>query len=95
MNTFADVMLSPSTIAIWMAVGLLAGWLAGQMIEIGNYGVIAELLVGLVGAVIGGVLFGALTTGEAGLLGSIGVAFLGACILIVVGRFVASRLSEA
>jgi uncharacterized membrane protein YeaQ/YmgE (transglycosylase-associated protein family) len=95
MSTFADITLEPSTIALWMAAGLLAGWLAGQLISIGNYGFVAELLVGLAGAVIGGVLFGALTTGPAAVLGSLGAAFLGACILIVVARLVASRLSEA
>lgn len=89
MSTFAEITLSPGGILGWMAVGLLAGWLAGQAMSGGGYGVIAEMIVGLVGAVIGGVLLGALTTGEVGLLGSTAVAFVGACILIALVRFVA------
>ncbi len=46
-----------------------------------GYGILGDIVVGLVGAVIGGFFFGFLVPGDAGFWGSIGVAFIGACIL--------------
>jgi uncharacterized membrane protein YeaQ/YmgE (transglycosylase-associated protein family) len=66
-------------------VGLIAGWLAGQVMKGGGYGVIADLLLGLVGGVIGGWLFGALGIFPGGgMIGSILVAFVGAVILVAI-----------
>jgi uncharacterized membrane protein YeaQ/YmgE (transglycosylase-associated protein family) len=66
-------------------VGLIAGWLAGQVMKGGGYGVIADLLLGLVGGVIGGWLFGALGIFPGGgIIGSILVAFVGAVILVAI-----------
>jgi uncharacterized membrane protein YeaQ/YmgE (transglycosylase-associated protein family) len=53
-----------------------------------GYGIIFDLILGLLGAVIGGFLFGYLVTSSYGFLGSIVVAFLGACLLIAIVRFV-------
>ena len=66
-------------------VGLIAGWLAGQVMKGGGYGVIADILLGLVGGVIGGWLFGALGIFPGGgIIGSIIVAFVGAVILVAI-----------
>jgi uncharacterized membrane protein YeaQ/YmgE (transglycosylase-associated protein family) len=94
MVTFADILLTPSGVIVWLLVGLIAGWLAGQVMKGGGYGVVGDIVVGLIGAVLGGLLFGMIGTGDAGLLGSILVAFLGACILIAVLRFVSGRRSR-
>jgi uncharacterized membrane protein YeaQ/YmgE (transglycosylase-associated protein family) len=68
-------------------VGLIAGWLAGQVMKGGGYGVIVDVLLGLVGGVIGGWLFGALgILPGGGLVGEIIVAFVGAVILVAVSR---------
>lgn len=70
-------------------VGLIAGWLAGQVMKGGGYGVLMDILLGLVGGVIGGWLFGALGIWPAGgLVGSIVVSFVGAVILVGVTRMV-------
>jgi uncharacterized membrane protein YeaQ/YmgE (transglycosylase-associated protein family) len=68
-------------------VGLIAGWLAGQVMKGGGYGVIVDILLGLVGGVIGGWLFGALGIGSGGgVIGSIIVAFVGAVVLVAITR---------
>lgn len=68
-------------------VGLIAGWLAGQVMKGGGYGIIVDILLGLVGGIIGGWLFGALGLFPGGgLLGSIIVAFVGAVVLVAITR---------
>src|SRR5437867_3876211 len=49
-------------------VGILAGWLAGQIMKGGGYGVLIDLLLGLLGGIIGGWLFGMLGIGGGGLV---------------------------
>jgi len=78
MSTFAEIMLHPGGIVACIAVGLLAGWLAGFVMKGAGYGIMGDIVMGLLGAVIGGLLFGFLVTGDAGFWGSIVVAFLGA-----------------
>ena len=89
MSVFAAVYLEPGGIIGWLIVGLVAGFLAGKVMKGSGYGIIGDLIIGLIGAVLGGVLFGSLVHAEYALVGSIVVAFLGACILIAIVRFVA------
>jgi len=93
MTTFADITipLHPGGWIAWLVVGLLAGWSAGFVMKGAGYGLIGDIVVGLIGAAIGGFLFGLLVPGDAGFWGSIAVAFIGACILIVTVRFVALK----
>jgi uncharacterized membrane protein YeaQ/YmgE (transglycosylase-associated protein family) len=75
-------------ILAWIVVGLIAGWLAGQVMKGGGYGLVADIILGLLGGVLGGWIFeklGASTGG--GMLGSIIVAFIGAVILVGITRF--------
>lgn len=75
---------------IWLLlIGLIAGWLAGMLVGAGSFGVIGDIVVGILGALIGGWLLGSVWPGG-GLLGSILVATLGAVILLVVLRLVRS-----
>lgn len=73
---------------LWfLLVGLIAGWLAGQVMKGGGYGVVGDMIVGVIGALLGGWLFGRLGIGVGmGLIGSIIVAFIGALILIFLLR---------
>ena len=74
----------------WIIVGLIAGWLAGQVMRGGGSGVVGDIIIGIVGAVIGGFLAGALFGNPDAVnglnIGSILVAFLGAVILIAILR---------
>ena len=71
----------------WIIVGLIAGWAAGKIMKSGGYGVIADIVLGILGAVIGGWVVGWLGFGGGGLIWSILVAILGAVILIWITRF--------
>ena len=87
----ADIALIPGGLIAWILVGLISGWLAGQVMKGGGYGVIGDILVGLVGALVGGFLMGFFVQGVAGFWGSIFVSFLGACVLIAITRALSVR----
>ena len=73
-------------------MGLVAGWLAGQFMKGGGYGLIGDIVMGVVGAFVGGLLFSFLMPGSSvGLLGSIVVAFIGAVVLILLIRALPGR----
>jgi uncharacterized membrane protein YeaQ/YmgE (transglycosylase-associated protein family) len=46
------------SLIIFLAIGAIAGWLAGQLIKGGGFGLIGNIIVGIVGAIIGGFLLG-------------------------------------
>jgi uncharacterized membrane protein YeaQ/YmgE (transglycosylase-associated protein family) len=93
MAMFAEIDLAPGGVIAWMIVGVCAGFLAGKVMRGAGYGLIGDLVVGLIGAFLGGLLSGMFITGTYGFVGSIVVAFLGACLMIWVLRLVASRRS--
>jgi uncharacterized membrane protein YeaQ/YmgE (transglycosylase-associated protein family) len=72
----------------WIIVGLIAGWLAGQVMKGGGYGVLADIVLGILGGILGGWLFGKMGTGATSTIGSIIVAFIGAVILVGLTRLV-------
>lgn len=80
-------------IIAWLVLGLIAGFLASVVMKGGGYGIIGDIIVGVVGAFIGGFVFSLLGgTGVTGFnLWSLLVAFVGACILIALLRAVSGR----
>jgi uncharacterized membrane protein YeaQ/YmgE (transglycosylase-associated protein family) len=82
-------------ILAWIVVGLIAGWLASQVMRGGGYGLIGDIIVGIVGAVIGGFLASTLFHMGDAVSGinvtTIIVAFIGAVILIAILRAVGGR----
>jgi uncharacterized membrane protein YeaQ/YmgE (transglycosylase-associated protein family) len=73
----------------WIVVGLIAGWLAGQVMKGGGYGVLVDIILGILGGVVGGWVFGLLGIWPGGgLIGSIIVAFVGAVILVGITRLI-------
>jgi uncharacterized membrane protein YeaQ/YmgE (transglycosylase-associated protein family) len=74
---------------VWfILIGLVAGWLAGVIMKGGGYGVVGDIVVGVIGALIGGWLFTRMGGTSVGLLGAIVVATIGAIILIFLLRLV-------
>jgi uncharacterized membrane protein YeaQ/YmgE (transglycosylase-associated protein family) len=73
----------------WLIIGAVAGWLAGLIVRGGGYGLIGDIVVGVIGAVVFGWLFGAsgMAVGS-GMIGSIVAAVIGAVILILALRLV-------
>jgi uncharacterized membrane protein YeaQ/YmgE (transglycosylase-associated protein family) len=88
---FAAVVLSPGGIISWLVVGLLAGFLAGNVMKGSGYGIVADIIVGLIGSFLGGLVVGFFVDGFAGFWGSIVVAFIGACLLIAIVRAISGR----
>lgn len=71
----------------WVVAGLLAGWLAGIVMKGGGYGLIGDLGLGLVGSVVGGWMFRALSGSAGGeLFPTVFFAFAGAVIVLVAQR---------
>jgi uncharacterized membrane protein YeaQ/YmgE (transglycosylase-associated protein family) len=78
-----------SDVIWWIVVGLIAGALAGLVMRGAGYGIVGDIIVGIIGAIIGGWIFSRFGVGTGGLIGSIIVAFIGACILIAILRLIA------
>jgi uncharacterized membrane protein YeaQ/YmgE (transglycosylase-associated protein family) len=81
------------SIIAWILLGLIAGWLAGVLVRGGGYGVIGDIILGIVGALVGGwitsTLLGVNISGFN--LESLLIAVLGAIIVIVIGRLISGR----
>ena len=68
---------------LWeIVIGILAGFLAGKIMRGRGYGVLIDLLLGLVGSVVGGFVFGLLGIYAYSLIGSLAVSTVGAVILV-------------
>lgn len=76
------------SILAWLVLGLLAGWIASMIMGSGGYGVVGDIVVGILGALIGGFitgpLFGIDVTGFN--VTSLIVAVIGAIVLIAIYR---------
>ncbi len=79
----------PRTVIGWTLVGLIAGWLAGKVSRGRGFGCIANIILGLVGAILGGWIFTRLGIFGGGLLYSIAAATLGAVVLVAIARLFA------
>lgn len=83
------------SILAWIVVGLIAGWLAGKVTKGSGYGVIGDIILGVVGALVGGFLatnvlgMGDLVSGIN--LTTLIVAFLGAVLVVVVVGLLSGR----
>jgi len=88
---FADIALAPGNIIAWLIVGLISGWLAGSMMRGSGFGILGDIVMGLLGALIGGFVVGFFVQGNAGFWGSIAVSFVGACLLIALVHAISPR----
>lgn len=69
---------------VFLAIGAVAGWLAGLLMKGGGFGLLGNIVVGVIGAVIGGYLFNLLGITAGGIIGSIVTATAGAVLLLFV-----------
>lgn len=83
------------SIIAWLVVGALAGWIAGKIVPGDEgYGVLGTIIAGIVGALVGGFLFGALTNTDwtTGInIPTLVAAIVGAIIVVYVWGMVAKR----
>jgi uncharacterized membrane protein YeaQ/YmgE (transglycosylase-associated protein family) len=85
---FATLTLSWAGVATWLAVGLIAGWLAGQVMDDPGYGSTGNLVLGSIGGLAGGASLGFFVTLPLFWVAVL-VAFIGACVFLGVGHAVA------
>jgi uncharacterized membrane protein YeaQ/YmgE (transglycosylase-associated protein family) len=81
-------------IIAWIIIGLIAGWLTGKIMKGSGYGFFMDMIVGLVGALVGGFLsseIGLGGVGEHGLIVSIAIAVVGAVILTWIVRLISGK----
>ncbi len=76
----------PQSVIAWVIIGLIAGWLAGKVSRGRGFGCIANIFLGLVGAVLGGWIFSQLGIDRFGFIYSLAAATLGAVILVTIAR---------
>jgi uncharacterized membrane protein YeaQ/YmgE (transglycosylase-associated protein family) len=84
--------LSNESLVVILLVGLIAGWLAGQIMQGTGFGLIGDLIVGLLGALIGDWLLPRLDVHlGVGIIAAIINALIGAIVLLLILRLVAGR----
>jgi uncharacterized membrane protein YeaQ/YmgE (transglycosylase-associated protein family) len=84
--------VSNESLLIIVLVGVVAGWLAGQLVRGSGFGLVGDLIIGVVGALIAGMLFPRLGVHlGSGIVASIIAATIGAVILLVLARLIRGR----
>jgi uncharacterized membrane protein YeaQ/YmgE (transglycosylase-associated protein family) len=78
----------------WIIIGLLAGWLAGHLTRGRGFGCIVDVILGLIGAVLGGWIFSRLGVVALGFFGSLAAATVGAVLLVAIARLFAGGRSD-
>ena len=82
--------MGPQSIIAWLIVGAVAGWLASKVVRGGGFGLIGDIVIGIVGAVIAGWLlpFLGVNLGFGLIINAIIESFIGAVILLVMLRLI-------
>ena len=74
---------------LWfLLIGILAGWLAGQVMKGGGYGLIGDLVLGIIGAFVGGWVLGLVGVTAGGFIGRVITATIGAVLLVFLVRLI-------
>jgi len=74
---------------LWfLLIGLIAGWLAGKIMKGSGYGLVGDLVLGIIGAMIGGHLFAWFGILTYGFIADVIVATVGAVLLVLVVRLI-------
>jgi uncharacterized membrane protein YeaQ/YmgE (transglycosylase-associated protein family) len=83
------------SILAWLVVGLIAGWLTGLVMKGSGYGVVMDIIIGIVGALVGGflgsALFGIADPLSGINIGTIVIAFLGGIVAVALIRALPGR----
>lgn len=78
--------MSITSLLIFLAIGALAGWIAGNLMKGGGFGLLGNIVVGVIGSIVGGFVFGLLGLSANGMIGSLVTAVAGAALLLYVVR---------
>ncbi|MDF1762372.1 MAG: GlsB/YeaQ/YmgE family stress response membrane protein [Oleibacter sp.] len=77
-----------SSLIVFLAIGAIAGWLAGVITKGGGFGLLGDIVIGILGAVVGGYVFGIMGVSAGGFVGAIVTATVGAVILLFLIRLI-------
>jgi uncharacterized membrane protein YeaQ/YmgE (transglycosylase-associated protein family) len=80
--------MTVTSLIAFLAIGAVAGWLAGKLMKGGGFGLLGNIIVGIIGAVFGGFVFDLVGLQAGGLIGQIVTATVGAVILIALVRVI-------
>lgn len=89
-----QVFVQTHSVIWWLLIGLIAGWLAGTVARGRGFGCIVDVVLGLIGAVIGGWIFQRLGIVAFGFWGSLAAATVGAIVLVAIARLFAGGRSD-
>lgn len=78
---------------LYIAIGILAGFIAGKLMRGGGFGWIVNLIVGIVGGVLGGLVFGLFGFHTTNIIGSLITSVVGACLLLWLLSLIPNRKS--
>ena len=82
-------MLAPESVFAWIIIGAIAGWLAGVLVKGYGFGLIGNIVIGIIGAVVAGWLFPMLGVSlGGGWIGAILSAAVGAIIVLVIIKLI-------
>ena len=73
-----------ASLVIWALIGLIAGWLAGEIMKGSGFGLVGNIVIGIIGAILGGVLLGAVGVDPGGFIGEVIQALIGALVLLAI-----------
>lgn len=93
-DVVAKVALNPGGFIAWILVGLIAGAIAGRIARGKGYGCLGDIILGLIGSFIGGLIFSLFvnSTKPLGFLASVGVSIVGALVVILLFRLIRGTL---
>jgi uncharacterized membrane protein YeaQ/YmgE (transglycosylase-associated protein family) len=82
---FFGISISSSLLG-WIIIGLLAGWIAGEVSRGAGFGCLGNLAIGMVGSILGGWIFSKLGIWGGGFIYSLAAATVGAVVLVLIAR---------
>jgi uncharacterized membrane protein YeaQ/YmgE (transglycosylase-associated protein family) len=83
--------MSTEHLLLFLVIGVVAGFLAGKIMRGAGYGLVGDLIVGVIGSFIGVWVFGLLGIAAGGILGLLAASVVGAVLLLYVLRLVKKR----
>ena len=85
---FFGITISSSLLG-WIIIGLLAGWIAGEVSRGAGFGCLGNVAIGMVGSILGGWIFSRLGIFGGGFIYSLAAATVGAVVLVLIARLFA------
>lgn len=81
-------MLDGISLFWFLVIGIAAGWIAGLIMKGSGFGMVGDLIVGVLGAIVGGFLFSFFGITAGGLMGSLIMAIVGAVVFLFIASLI-------